>query len=62
MLRPMSSIACNHVSGTIKGVAAVYNRSQYFEERKAALEAWGRRLEGLVYSDRAGTNVVAMRR
>jgi hypothetical protein len=29
----------NHVSGTIKGVAAVYNRHQYLPERKAALEA-----------------------
>jgi len=31
----------NHVSGTIRGVAAVYNRHAYLEERKAALEAWG---------------------
>jgi integrase len=29
----------NHVSGTISGVAAVYNRHAYLEERKAALEA-----------------------
>lgn len=32
----------NHVSGTIRGVAAVYNRHAYLEERNAALEAWGR--------------------
>jgi integrase len=32
----------NHVSGTIRGVAAVYNRFEYLEERRAALEAWGR--------------------
>jgi integrase len=38
----------NHVSGTIRGVAAVYNRHGYFEERKAALEAWGRYVERLV--------------
>jgi integrase len=38
----------NHVSGTIRGVAAVYNRHAYLEERKAALEAWGRYVEGLV--------------
>ena len=31
----------NHVSGTIRGVAAVYNRFEYLEERRAALEAWG---------------------
>jgi integrase len=38
----------NHVSGTIRGVAAVYNRHAYLEERKAALEAWGRYVENLV--------------
>lgn len=38
----------NHVSGTISGVAAVYNRHAYLEERKAALEAWGRYVQSLV--------------
>jgi integrase len=38
----------NHVSGTIRGVAAVYNRHDYSGERKAALEAWGRYVESLV--------------
>ena len=27
----------NHVSGTISGVAAVYNRHSYFEEMQAAM-------------------------
>jgi integrase len=31
----------NHVSGRIRGVAAVYNRFEYLDERKAALERWG---------------------
>ena len=30
----------NHVQGTIKGVAAVYQRGEFLEERKRALEAW----------------------
>jgi integrase len=38
----------NHVSGTIRGVAAVYNRHAYFEERKSALEAWGQHVKNLV--------------
>jgi integrase len=38
----------NHVSGTIRGVAAVYNRHAYLDERNAALEAWGRYVERLV--------------
>ena len=38
----------NHVTGTIRGVAAVYNRFEYLEERCAALDAWGRYVDGLV--------------
>jgi integrase len=38
----------NHTAGTIRGVAATYNRFEYLPERKAALEAWGRRIESLV--------------
>jgi integrase len=38
----------NHVSGTIRGVAAIYNRHEYTEERKAALEAWSHYVESLV--------------
>ncbi len=30
----------NHVTGTIRGVAAIYQRSEFQAERKAALEAW----------------------
>jgi integrase len=40
----------NHASGTIKGVAAVYNRFAYLEERRAALDAWGRYVEALVHA------------
>lgn len=38
----------NHVSGTIRGVAAVYNRHAYLDERRAALDAWSRYVERLV--------------
>jgi integrase len=38
----------NHSGGTIRGVAAIYNRFEYLEERRAALEAWGRYVESLV--------------
>jgi hypothetical protein len=30
----------NHVSGHKRGVAGVYNRANYNEERRRALEAW----------------------
>jgi integrase len=47
----------NHTGGTIRGVAAVYNRFEYFEERRAALEAWGRYVERLIMP--APANVTA---
>jgi hypothetical protein len=31
----------NHVSATKAGVAGVYNKALYIEERRQALEAWG---------------------
>jgi integrase len=38
----------NHTAGTIRGVAAVYNRFEYLAERKGALDAWGRFVDGLI--------------
>lgn len=40
----------NHRSGTISGVAAVYNRYQYLAEKRAALESWGSDVERLIAS------------
>ena len=34
----------NHVSGTVSGVAAVYNRHAYMDEMRAAIDAWEKRL------------------
>ena len=38
----------NHVSGTISGVAAVYNRHAYMDEMRAAIELWETRLQSLI--------------
>jgi integrase len=51
----------NHTSGTISGVAAVYNRFQYLDERRDALAAWGKFVEQLVDPETAQQNVVALR-
>jgi integrase len=51
----------NHTAGTIKGVAAVYNRFDYCDERAAALDALGRFVTGLVHPETAPANVVALR-
>jgi integrase len=37
----------NHISGTISGVAAVYNRYGYDAEKRAALETWGETLAAI---------------
>jgi integrase len=53
----------NHVSGTIRGVAAVYNRFAYEPERAAALEAWGSYIENLGRGAPASANnVVELRK
>ena len=49
----------NHTSGTIRGVAAIYNRHEYLAERAAALEAWAAYVEGLIRPAPA-TNVIQL--
>ncbi|CAN1721172.1 Tyr recombinase domain-containing protein [Hyphomicrobium sp. 1Nfss2.1] len=44
----------NHRSGTIKGVAAIYNRHRYLSEKREALEAWARRLSEIVAEPNVG--------
>lgn len=48
----------NHRSGTRRGVAGVYNRFAYTEEKAAALEAWARSVLSLV--EGAADNVVTL--
>jgi integrase len=44
----------NHISGTISGVAAVYNRYGYDAEKREALENWGRRLDQITKATSPG--------
>ncbi|VVT04695.1 site-specific integrase [Rhizobium sp. EC-SD404] len=37
----------NHRSGSVRGVAAIYNRYDYAEEKRAALEAWAAHIHRL---------------
>jgi integrase len=50
----------NHSTGAVRGVAAIYNRSELLDERRTALEAWGRYVDELVNGS-PFTNVVKMR-
>ncbi|MSX01593.1 MAG: DUF4102 domain-containing protein [Actinobacteria bacterium] len=39
--------ALNHVSGRISGVAAIYNRFEYADEKRVALQTWANHLRNL---------------
>jgi integrase len=49
----------NH-SNIVKGVAGIYNRAEHLDERRAALEAWGRYVDDIV-NGVPSSNVVQMR-
>ena len=49
----------NHVSGSRGGVAGIYQRHDWADEKRAAVEAWARHVEGLL-SGKDKTNVVAL--
>jgi hypothetical protein len=38
----------NHVSGTAAGIVSVYQRHDYADEKRAALDAWARLVADLV--------------
>jgi integrase len=50
----------NHAKGEISGVAKVYNRHAYVEEKRAALEAWASSIARIVHPP--GANVVPLAR
>src|SRR5262249_42535842 len=53
----------NHQSGTISGVAAVYQRHDFLAERPAALERWGAHISelsgGIAMEGRTDLKIVA---
>lgn len=51
----------NHVSGTISGVAAIYNRFRYVEEMRVAMTAWETHVAHLVRSARPSLRIAASR-
>ena len=46
----------NHQSGTISGVAAVYQRHDFLTERKEALDRWGAHVEQIIQQITSKTN------
>lgn len=51
----------NHVSGAKGGIAGIYQRHDWKEEKRSALDAWARHVEALV-GGHDGSNVVALNR
>jgi integrase len=52
----------NHVSGAKGGVAGIYQRYHWSDEKRAALEAWALHVSGLLAPTPHGSNVVPLRR
>ena len=52
----------NHVTGTISGVAAVYNRASFAAERQAALDTWARLILAAAAGQEIEGNVVPLAR
>ena len=51
----------NHVSGSRAGIVGIYPRHDYASEKRAALTAWGERVEAIVEARAATDNVTPMR-
>ncbi|QBK30783.1 tyrosine-type recombinase/integrase [Roseitalea porphyridii] len=51
-----------HRTGAVSGVALVYNRHSYHDEKAAALDAWAGYVDRLVSGEAAGSKVVALSR
>jgi integrase len=45
---PVTERLLNHISGSFSGVAGVYQRHEYAEERRIAMECWSERVEAIV--------------
>jgi integrase len=50
----------NHVSGSKKGVAGVYNKSLYAAQKRQALDLWAAHVDALA-AGKSGANVVALK-
>jgi hypothetical protein len=53
----------NHTSGSRAGIVGVYQRHEWADEKRAALNAWGARVEAIAEGRAVdqGSNVIALR-
>jgi integrase len=52
----------NHVSGSRAGIVGVYQRHEWSDEKRAALNAWGEHMAAIVEGRAAADNVTRLRR
>jgi integrase len=52
----------NHVSGSRAGIVGVYQRHEWADEKRAALNAWGEHIAAIVEGRQAADNVTQLRR
>jgi integrase len=57
---PVIEKVLNHTSGSFAGIVGVYQRHSFADEKRKALEAWGRFLDRL-HSEHARSDVVVLR-
>jgi len=51
----------NHVSGARSGVAGIYQKHDWQDEKRSALDAWAKHVSGIVAGKRDADNVVPLR-
>ncbi|MFZ3325666.1 MAG: site-specific integrase, partial [Methylocella sp.] len=51
----------NHVSGSRAGIVGIYQRHDFANETRAALEAWGEHVEAIVEGRTLDGNVISLR-
>jgi integrase len=52
----------NHISGSRAGVAGIYQRHDWVDEKRAAIDAWAARVVSIVEGRTSGGNVVTLAR
>ena len=52
----------NHVSGSRAGIVGIYQRHEWADEKRAALDAWGEHVDAIVEGHAPAGNVTPMRR
>lgn len=50
----------NHVSGSRRGIVSIYQKHDYAPEKRAALSAWGDRVETIVEGRAEVSNVIPL--